>query len=41
MCEAKDLAAFALGCEDSQEILVRLQDYVRQVAPSLLDSGNP
>ena len=37
MSEATDLAAFALGCEDSQEILARLRSYLGQVAPSLLE----
>jgi len=38
MCEAKELANFALGCEDSQEILTRLQKYVRDAAPSLFEA---
>ena len=37
MAEARELATFALSCEDYQEILQRLQAYGRQVAPSLFE----
>jgi phosphotransferase system enzyme I (PtsI) len=37
MSEAKELAAFALSCEDSQQILARLQAYLQQIAPSLFE----
>ncbi len=37
LSEAVELATFALGCEDSQEILSRLEDYVREIAPSLIE----
>ena len=35
--EAKELAAFAFSCEDSKEILARLESYVREIAPSLFE----
>jgi phosphotransferase system enzyme I (PtsI) len=38
MSEAKELAAFALDCEDPQEILKRLNTYARGVAPSLFET---
>src|ERR1043166_2109071 len=38
MGEAKALAEFALGCENPQEVLERLQAHVREIAPSLLES---
>ncbi len=37
MKEAMDLASFALGCENSLEILARLKSYVQQVAPGLVE----
>ncbi|MSU21442.1 MAG: phosphoenolpyruvate--protein phosphotransferase [Pedosphaera sp.] len=39
LSEAKELAAFALGCEDGQEILTRAQEFSWQVAPSLFEQG--
>lgn len=39
MSEAKELAACALSCENSQQILPRLQAYAREVAPSLFEAS--
>jgi len=38
MNETKELAAFALNCEDPQQIVKRLEAYVREVAPSLFEN---
>ena len=37
MTEAAELAAFALSCEDSQQILSRLKSYAQEMAPSLFE----
>jgi phosphoenolpyruvate-protein phosphotransferase (PTS system enzyme I) len=37
LSEAKELAAFALGCESAADILARCQDLARQIAPSLFE----
>ena len=37
LSEARDLAKFALNCEDGPDILARCQDLARQVAPILFD----
>jgi len=37
MSEAKELAAFALGCESASEILARSQALARRAAPTLFD----
>ncbi len=37
--EAEGLVQFALGCEDSREILRRCQDLTRDIAPSLFDAS--
>jgi phosphotransferase system enzyme I (PtsI) len=36
--EARELAEFALECEGGSEVLARAEAYVRQIAPSLLES---
>ncbi|HKI69882.1 MAG TPA: phosphoenolpyruvate--protein phosphotransferase, partial [Verrucomicrobiae bacterium] len=38
MNEARELAAFALSCESSTEILSRAQQLARQIAPSLFEN---
>jgi phosphoenolpyruvate-protein phosphotransferase (PTS system enzyme I) len=41
MSEAKDLAAFALGCESGEEILQRSRALANSVAPSLFQTDLP
>ncbi len=38
LAEAKELAAFALNCESSAEILARAQALAKQIAPSLFEN---
>ena len=37
MTEAKELAEFALKCENAGEILARCQEFARQIAPGLFE----
>ena len=38
LTEARELAAFALGCESAAEILARCQELARQIAPALFEN---
>jgi phosphoenolpyruvate-protein phosphotransferase (PTS system enzyme I) len=38
LSEARELAAFALGCESAEEILAHCQELAHQIAPSLFES---
>jgi phosphotransferase system enzyme I (PtsI) len=41
MSEARELAAFALGCESPAEIAARCQQYAQRVAPGLFERQTP
>jgi phosphotransferase system enzyme I (PtsI) len=41
LCEAEDLAEFALNCESSSEILAQCKRLAQEIAPSLFDAFTP
>lgn len=38
LCEARELAEFALNCENGAEILARAQEFARAIAPGLFET---